>query len=291
MILLISFPDQALNASVRGLNMWLEVVFPSLLPFFILAELFIAFGVVHFFGTILEPLMRPIFNVPGTGSFALIIGLASGYPVGAKITVRLRENNDLTQIEAERLISFTNAASPLFIFGAIAVGFFHDHSFVILIAVVNYTGNIIVGIFMRYYGLSSEKKSKEQVALSVHENIFKRALKSMHRARQDDGRPIGQLLGEAVLSSVQTLVIVGGFIMIFSVLNELLFTVGIASMISLFLSFLLYAVHLPTVLNIPLLAGLFEITSGAEKISHIQTGTLMEKLIIIGFMLGFNSFS
>src|SRR5690625_3461664 len=78
MILLISFPDQALNASVRGLNMWLEVVFPSLLPFFILAELFIAFGVVHFFGTLLEPLMRPIFNVPGTGSFALIIGMASG---------------------------------------------------------------------------------------------------------------------------------------------------------------------------------------------------------------------
>src|SRR5690625_4862815 len=78
MILLISFPDQALHGSIRWLNMWFEIVFPSLLPFFVLAELFIAFGVVHFFGTLLEPFMRPIFNVPGSGSFALIIGMASG---------------------------------------------------------------------------------------------------------------------------------------------------------------------------------------------------------------------
>src|SRR5690625_6857325 len=100
MILLISFPDQALHGSIRGLNMWFEIVFPSLLPFFVLAELFIAFGVVHFFGTLLEPFMRPIFNVSGSGSFVLFIGMASGYSFVAKFCVCLCYDMVLTTLEA-----------------------------------------------------------------------------------------------------------------------------------------------------------------------------------------------
>src|SRR5699024_8315207 len=133
--LLIKFPDQVLDASIRGLNIWWEVVFPSLLPFFITAELLIGFGVVTFIGVLFEPIMRPIFNVPGAGSFAWVMGMASGYPSGAKISTRLREDGQLTRVEAERLISFTNASSPLFIFGAVAVGFFHDAKLGLLIAV------------------------------------------------------------------------------------------------------------------------------------------------------------
>src|SRR5699024_120367 len=123
---MIIFPKETFAASLRGLNMWWEVVFPSLLPFFIMAELLIGFGVVKFIGVLFEPIMRPLFNVPGVGSFALSMGMASGYPAGAKISARLREEKQITKIEAERLISFTNASSPLFIFAAISVGFFHD---------------------------------------------------------------------------------------------------------------------------------------------------------------------
>src|SRR5690625_4505636 len=163
MILLISFPDQALHGSIRGLNMWFEIVFPSLLPFFFLVDVFIVFGVVHFVGTLLEPFMRPIFNVPGAGSFALIIGMASGYPVGAKICVRLREEKELTQIEAERLVSFTNAASPLFIFGAISVGFFHNPRIGLIIAVCHYISNMIVGFFMRFYRMDEQPQKQKKI--------------------------------------------------------------------------------------------------------------------------------
>src|SRR5699024_6847086 len=114
--------------------MWWEVVFPSLLPFFITEELLISFGVVNFIGVLFEPIMRPVFNVPGSGSFAWVMGMASGYPSGAKMSVRLREEIHITQTEAERLLSFTNASSPLFIFGAISVGFFHDAKLGLLIA-------------------------------------------------------------------------------------------------------------------------------------------------------------
>ena len=63
----ITHPQASLQASKNGLAMWWEVVFPSLLPFFILSELLISFGIVRFVGVLLEPFMRPIFRVPGVG--------------------------------------------------------------------------------------------------------------------------------------------------------------------------------------------------------------------------------
>ena len=33
--------------------------------------------------------MKPIFNIRGEGSFAFIMGIISGYPVGAKIVANL----------------------------------------------------------------------------------------------------------------------------------------------------------------------------------------------------------
>ncbi|WP_302621267.1 nucleoside recognition domain-containing protein, partial [Bacillus amyloliquefaciens] len=101
----ISHPQASFEASKTGLSMWWEVVFPSLLPFFILSELLIGFGIVKFVGLLLEPFMRPIFRVPGVGGFVLAMGMASGNPAGAKLTARLRQDKQISRVEAERLVS------------------------------------------------------------------------------------------------------------------------------------------------------------------------------------------
>jgi len=113
-VFIIIFSEQAFDAALEGLKVWWEVVFPSLLPFFIIAEILMGLGVVHFMGALLEPLMRPLFKVPGVGAFAMAMGLASGYPIGAKITGNLRRKKLCSKTEAERLVSFTNTADPLF---------------------------------------------------------------------------------------------------------------------------------------------------------------------------------
>ena len=63
--------------------------------------------------------MRPIFNVPGEGAFAFIMGIISGYPVGAKIVSDFKSRNICTDVECERLLAFTNNAGPLFIVGTV----------------------------------------------------------------------------------------------------------------------------------------------------------------------------
>jgi len=63
--------------------------------------------------------MRPLFNVPGEGAYALLMGTISGYPVGAKVVTDLKQQGVCNDIECERLISFTNNSGPLFIIGLV----------------------------------------------------------------------------------------------------------------------------------------------------------------------------
>lgn len=287
-ISIISFPQESVDASIRGLNMWWEIVFPSLLPFFIVSEMLIGFGVVRFIGVLLEPLMRPIFRVPGVGGFIWAMGMASGYPAGAKLTARLRQEGQITRIEAERLVSFTNSSNPLFIFGAVSVGFFYNPKLGVVLALSHYLGNICVGMLMRFYGKDEEsvepkgktKKSKLRTAFSL-----------LHQTRISDNRPIGKLLGDAVMSSVQTLLMIGGFIIIFSVINKLLFHLQITGYLSKLLEFIFSIFQFPDSLSIPFISGLFEITLGSQLTSQVQDATLLQQAIFTSFILAFSGFS
>ena len=120
----ILFPEDAFKSSVSGLRLWFDIVLPALLPFFVLAEIMMGLGVIHFIGVLLEPFMRPLFRIPGAGAFAVAIGLAAGYPLGAKVAGDLTRARLATGVEGERLVAFANTADPLFLVGAVAVGMF-----------------------------------------------------------------------------------------------------------------------------------------------------------------------
>ncbi|MDX5475316.1 MAG: sporulation integral membrane protein YlbJ [Bacillaceae bacterium] len=290
-ISLILFPKVALEASIRGLKMWWEVVFPSLLPFFIISELLIAFGVVAFIGVLFEPLMRPIFRVPGVGGFVLAMGMASGYPSGAKLTARLRQEKQITKVEAERLVSFTNSSNPLFIFGAISIGFFHNPKIGIILAMAHYLGNILVGVAMRFHG-GKEKEEKEiEKSSKQSKSSLREAFRQLHKTRLKNNKPFGKLLGDAVSSSVQTLLMIGGFIILFSVLNNILALVNVTTIFASIISVILSLFHLSKDFSFPLISGIFEITLGAKLTSEVSNVSLKDQVIITSFFLAFCGFS
>ncbi|MEK4148501.1 sporulation integral membrane protein YlbJ [Robertmurraya sp. FSL W8-0741] len=285
-ISLIAFPQDSVNASIRGLDMWWKIVFPSLLPFFIVSEMLIGFGVVKFIGVLLEPLMRPLFRVPGVGGFVWAMGMASGYPAGAKLTARLRQEGQLTKIEAERLVTFTNCSNPLFIFGAVSVGFFYNPQLGIILALAHYLGNFTVGIMMRFHGKNHEHTAKKNVKFSL-----KNAFRELHRTRINDKRPLGKLLGDAVMSSIQTLLMIGGFIILFSVINQLLSNLHIIEMVGSLVALLLQLIHLPESFSIPLISGIFELTLGNKLTSQVENVTLLQQAIIASVILAFSGLS
>lgn len=75
---MVIFPDTSLKASIKGLNLWFNIVFPSLFPFFVASYIITQTGLSKAIGVLLEPVMRPLFKVPGCGSIALLMGITSG---------------------------------------------------------------------------------------------------------------------------------------------------------------------------------------------------------------------
>src|SRR5690554_40780 len=150
-LMIVIYPEVAFQASLDGLTLWLQIVLPSLLPFFILADLLMGFGVVHFLGSLLEPIMRPLFRIPGAGGFAVAMAFAAGYPLGAKITGELARKKLITTVEAERLVSLAHTASPLFLIGAVAVGMFGRPELGVVLILSHYLGALFVGFCMRLH--------------------------------------------------------------------------------------------------------------------------------------------
>jgi sporulation integral membrane protein YlbJ len=272
---LVLYAEDGFHAAAEGLTIFLNVVFPSLLPFFVLSEIMLGMGIVHFMGVIFEPLMRPLFNVPGAGSFVLSMGLAAGYPMDAVITAKFRAAKMCTRIEAERLLAFTNTADPLFIFGAVAVGMFGMPRLGYTLAAAHYLAALCVGLCYRFYGSAAERRgirvgSGEVVPqrdLNERGPILVVAAKALYRARREDGRSLGKMLGDSVNESVRTLLMVCGFIMLFSVLIKVLAAMGIVDAFGRMLQPVLNFLGISAELVTAMLSGAFEIDVGTAAAS------------------------
>lgn len=287
--LILVFPSDALSSGVRGVAIWWDVLFPALFPFFVISEMLLGFGIVHFFGTLLDPMMRPLFRVPGIGGFVMAMGFASGYPIGAKLTSQLWEQRLVNREEGERLVAFTSTSDPVFLIGAVSVGFFHDVSLAAILAVSHYGAGIIVGLIMRFHG---DRDSVSPNAEKAGGNIWYRAFRAMHKARIEDGRTIGQLMRQAIQSSLRLILVVGGLVVFFSVVLELLTLSHVMNFFYLLINSILSFFDIPPQLSEAIVNGLFEVTLGAQSAgsagAHIS---LIHKVAIAAFVLSWSGLS
>lgn len=229
--------------------------------------------------------MRPLFNVPGAGAFAMSMGLASGYPMDAVITARFRQNRLCTAIEAERLLSFTNTADPLFMFGAVAVGMFGRPDLGAVIALAHYLSSILVGILFRFHG-RNQPNSTENANIDIA-RIPLRAFRAMVKARRDDGRSISQLLGDSVKISMNTILLIGGFIILFSVFLRILSVTGFTAAFDRIFIVLLDLIGFNTALAPALVSGFFELDLGAMAASQADA-PLPERVAVAGAVIAWS---
>ena len=262
-ILMLLYPQAAYEGACRGLSTWSVHLLPSLLPFFIAADLLLSLGFVRFLGIILEPVMRPVFRLPGETGFALALGFTSGFPMGAVLTASLKEQNLCTAQEAARLAAFTNNSSPLFLLISVPVSMLHRPELGILLLAAHYLANLTIGILLRFLAPS------EHTAIQTR-HLFRTALLEMRQYQLSHHQPVGAMLGQSVQKGIDSIVKIGGFVLLFSVV----------------LSLLQVTPQLSTALS----AGLFEMTLGAQAASQCPAA-LLEQLMIISFILGWSGLS
>jgi len=281
-------PRIVFEGSVTGLKTWWNIVFPSLLPFFIASELLMSFGVVNFMGVLLEPVMRPLFKVPGAGAFVVAVGFTSGYPIGAMLTARLRADGLCTRVEAERLMSFTNNSSPLFMLVAVSVGMFNNPGLGMLIAAAHYLSNLTLGLLLRFYAAGDTERLAEPPVSG--RGVVRQAFSKMLQTQRQEKRPAGKIMGDAVKKSVTNLLNIGGFIILFAVLIRLMSAAGIIEIIARALGVFLLPLGFAREILPALGSGFFEMTIGS-KLASEAAAPLLQQVVAVGMILAWSGLS
>ncbi|QHW30107.1 nucleoside recognition protein [Paenibacillus rhizovicinus] len=215
---IITRPDEAFQASLQGLTVWWNIVFPGLLPFLTLLELMLAFGVVHALGTLLHPIMQKLFRLPGEAGIALALGWTGGFPCGAEAAAALRKRDALTVKQGNRLLALSHMPNPLFMLLVVGTGFLHRPELGAAITIVVWLAALLpVLVVARMTKLEAAPAEARSSA-----SLFRKAARAMREARERDGRSFGKLLGDAVTVAVYKLMAIGGFMIFCAVLVKLL---------------------------------------------------------------------
>lgn len=277
---LLLFSSSNLPAIKKGLSLWANSVVPSLFPFFVATELLMNTNFVNILGRFLNKIMKPLFNISGEGSFGFIMGLISGYPVGAKIACDFRENNICSKEECERLLSFTNNSGPLFIVGTVGISMFGNSTIGLLLLITHILACITVGIIFRFWKFNSSSPNYVGTKTSNYK-----------KCKNITFSNLGEILGKSITNSISTILMIGGFVVIFSSIISILKASGILQSLVLMLTPIFDFLHIDSSFISGILTGLLEITNGISSISSINIKAISVNIIITAFLLGFGGLS
>lgn len=270
LILFIINPTNNLEACLNGIIVWGTAVAPALFPFLIFTKLLCELNFVENVSKYLSPMTKKLYNTPGISAYIYTMSVLSGYPVGAKLTADFYEKGFLTQGQAIRITTFTSTSGPLFIIGTVGIGMFDDKKIGLIILISHFLGALLNGLLYRKYML-------EKVTISSTINYSHKESKNM--------------LEEIMLTSIKSILIVGGYVAIFFVIITIINDFNILYPIKYVLNFIFNLLKIPTTITTPVLNGLIEVTRGCLDLSMVQNLSFTYKTVIATFLISFGGFS
>lgn len=263
LVCLIVFSATNLDAAKSGLALSVNSIVPSLFPFFVASELICQTNLPYILGKFLNKFMKPLFNISGESSIAIILGTISGNPIGAKTVCNLKKDKVISKIEAERLIAFCNNTSPLFILGSVGIVLYNNKHIGYILLFSHILASLLVGICFRFW-------KKNKLDITYNENKFNYQNKPIKIS------DIGNILSLAIKNSINSCLQVTGFVVLFSVIISILKNSGIYFKIPEFNT---------------LFYGIIEMTNGVNLSSLLYSTLPTSSILITSFLLGFGGFS
>lgn len=264
---LIVVPSQAVTGAKNGLNLCVNVIIPSLFPFFVLSSMIVDLGLAAYLGRLLEGIMRPLFRISGSCAIAVVLGFIGGYPLGAKTALELYRQGMCTKVEAERLLAFCNNSGPAFILGVVGVGVFGSSQIGLLLYASHCVASLITGLLFRFYG------GKDQACITVH------------HTKPISTTTLPAAFTGAVVRSFSSTLNICAFVIFFSAMLQLMRACGGFSALANLLSLLGISPEWAP----QLVAGLLELTSGVSSLSGGPNS--LGSISMAAFMLGWAGLS
>ena len=255
-------PEASAGGARTGLLLCSGVIIPSLFPFVVLANLFLEMGLPNRVGTLFAPISKRL-GISGAGGVAFILGLVSGYPLGAITVSEMYSKGALKKQEAEWLLGFCDNSGPAFIISVAGSAVFN---------------NVGIGFFL--YGV--------HILAAILTGIILKNKKYAHSAEYS---PLSSIdFAGAFTNSVKratgTMVTVCGFVVFFSVLVGLLDANGAFSSLAGLLS-----ANFGTELHFSrsLLTGILELCTGTSSMLGLSANAM--NLALCSFLLGWGGIS
>ena len=227
-------------AMTQALALCVQVLLPSLFPFFVLSSMFISTGVIQRLSTRLEKPFQWLFGLPGSFGAALLLGAAGGYPVGAKTIATLYQQGQCSKRDAEKALRFCNNAGPAFLISAVGASLLQDPHAGLKLYAVHVLSALIIGFIYR--------KNTDHV--------------KYHCITADHMRSTAtiSLFLRAVTDAFSSFLNVSAFVLIFSVISTMLQQLPLIDS--------LHCLPGGGILWYGLLAGFLELTSGVARLTQ-----------------------
>lgn len=257
-------PKDAAAAALDGFDLWLHNVMPALFPFFVISAFMVNCKIMKLLQPYFEPIMRRIFGISGSGAFAYLVSIFSGYPVGTKTVCEMYQNKDIDRREATVLLTLCSNAGPVFVISTVGAMFYKNVSIAVILLIINYLSAFITGfIYSKYY------KGAGKFLSSINQHPNEKILYT-------------QAFTKAVTSSVTAIINVGAFIVFFSVIIQLVVSLGMIDKAALSSS----------ILNLKTLASSFvisvlELTAGTRAYSIWANHHMILSVSLSAMAVGF----
>lgn len=234
--ILLLFPNCCILGAQNGLLLWYTKVLPVLLPFFIVSSListYITFS--------------PILTT-------LLLGVLCGYPMGAKNIKDYYVQGYFSKDTAQRLLTICNHASPMFLIGYVCTMQLKNTVPLPIFLFSIYWPPALLGI---YYALRYKKKTATASSASM---VYPK----------QQSRTV--TLDESIEHSLLLICKIGCYIMLYSILCNILMEVGSSLENSVFSGW--------SNLFIPFLTGILEMTTGIASIAQTQAPSIIKIALI-----------
>ncbi|MEF9952914.1 MAG: hypothetical protein RR838_09995 [Clostridium sp.] len=267
LVLIILNPSISMKSAKDGINLWLFIVIPSLLPFFIINDMLSSLKVPENIGVLFSPLARRLFKTSGYGAYAFIMSVFAGYPSGARIVATLYEEGKITKNEGEKILTFSSTSGPLFIIGAVGSGMLQNQIAGYILFISHILGAITNGVFSNLF----YKRPPKNITLSKF---------GLNKINED-------IISKGIKSSIITCGFIGGYIVLFCVIVAMLKDIKLFEYISFAINSL--GVLPPSLSSniVLLLESIVEVSNGSNIIS-LSTATYDSKLILLSFLIAFS---
>ena len=259
-------PQVVLSGASKGLMLWFEVILPTLYPFLLLSSFLLTTGNLRLISNILGGLFCKFLNVSPNGSFVVLAGFLCGYPVGAKLAADMYKSGYISRKEGCYLLSFCNNTSPSFIINYLVLRTLGDKKLLLPSIVILTAAPLIVSFFTRRFYRSEPLKN----------------IRHSPQPSSDRATWTFREIDACIMDSFETLIKVGGYIILFSVILSLLQSIDTPAWFACLLSFLeitngleiLKSLHLTKAICYPLMLGL---TAFGGLCAIAQTQCMVQK--------------